>query len=91
MESFIMSEKVGKLELRTKKAKRIFLVTNLLLILGVLLVVSTLLYLLFHLNQSDRVIYKCIFTIISGLVLVVFYVIGFNAIKKKQDSRRQYL
>jgi cytochrome c biogenesis protein CcdA len=91
MESFIMSEKAGKLELRTKKAKRIFLVTNLLLILGVLLVVSTLLYLLFNLNQSDRVIYKCIFTIISGLVLVIFYVIGFNAIKKKQDSRRQYL
>ena len=86
-----MSEKAGKLELRTKKAKRIFLVTNLLLILGVLLVVSTLLYLLFNLNQSDRVIYKCIFTIISGLVLVIFYAIGFNAIKKKQDSRRQYL
>jgi uncharacterized BrkB/YihY/UPF0761 family membrane protein len=91
MESFFMSKKGGKLELRTKKAKRIFLAINLLLILGILLVVSTLLYLLFNLNHSDRVIYKCIFTIISGLVFVVFYVIGFNAIKKKQDSSRQYL
>jgi hypothetical protein len=90
MESSILSEKTGNLEFITKKEKRIFFISNLLLIFGVFLIVSTLLYLLFNLNHSDKVIYKCIFTIISGLVLVFFYVIGFNTIKNKKGSRRQY-
>ena len=91
MESFIMKRTGGTLDLKTKKAKRTFLFINLLLFLGVILIVSTLMYLLFNLNQSDRVIYKCLFTIISGLVLVFFYIIGYNGIKKKQNIHRQYI
>jgi SNF family Na+-dependent transporter len=78
------------LDLETKKTKSTFLLIHLLLLLGVILIVSTLLYLLFNLDQSDRVINKCAFIIISGLVLVVFYIIGYNGIKKKQNIDRQY-
>lgn len=79
-----------KLDLRTKKAKRTFLIINILLLFGIVLIVSTLLYLLFNLNQSDRLIYKSIFMIITGLVLVLSYAIGFNEIKKKQNTHNQY-
>ncbi len=72
-----------RLDLRTKKAKRTFLIINILLFFGIVLIVSTLLYLLFNLNQSDRVIYKSILMIITGLDLVMIYFIGYNEIKKK--------
>jgi len=91
MESFILKGTGGTLDLKTKKTKRTFLFINLLLFSGVILIVSTLLYLLFNLNQSDRVIYKCIIGIISGFVLVIFYIIGYNGIKKKQNIHKQYI
>jgi len=78
------------LDLKTRKAKRIFLIINIFLILGIVLIVSTLLYLLFNLNQSDRIIYKSVVIIITGLVLVMFYIIGYNEIKKKQHSHNQH-
>jgi zinc transporter ZupT len=80
----------GKLDLRTKKSKRTFLIINILLLSGIVLIVSTLLYLLFNLNQSDRLIYKSIFMIITGLVLVLSYAIGFNEIKKKQNTHNHF-
>jgi amino acid transporter len=79
----------SKLDLKSKEAKRTFLIINILLFFGVVLVVSTLLYLLFNLNQSDRVIYKSALIIITGLVLVIFYFIGYNDIKKKQNTHNQ--
>ena len=79
-----------RLDLGTKKAKRTFLIINILLLSGIVLIVSTLLYLLFNLNQSDRLIYKSIFMIITGLVLVLSYAIGFNEIKKKQNTHNKY-
>jgi uncharacterized membrane protein len=79
-----------RLDLRTKKAKRTFLIINILLLFGIVLIVSTLLYLLFNLNHSDRLIYKSIFMIITGLLLVLSYAIGFNEIKKKQNTHNQY-
>jgi uncharacterized membrane protein len=82
---------VSRLDLRTKKSKRTFLIINILLLFGIVLIVSTLLYLLFNLNQSDRLIYKSIFMIITGLVLVMSYVLGFNEIKKKKNTHNQYL
>lgn len=72
-----------RLDLKTKKTKRKFLIINILLFFGMVLIVTTLLYLLFNLNQSDRVIYKSAIIIITGLVLVIFYAIGYNEIKKK--------
>jgi O-antigen/teichoic acid export membrane protein len=79
-----------RLDLRTKKGKRTFLIINFLLFFGVVLIVSTLLYLLFNLNQSDRVIYKSILIIILGLDLVMFYAIGYNEINKKKNTHNHY-
>lgn len=78
-----------RLDLRTPKAKRSFLILNILLLSGIVLIVSTLLYLLFNLNQSDKLIYKSISMIITGLVLVMSYNIGFNEIKKKQNTNNK--
>jgi uncharacterized membrane protein len=86
----IMNLSGRRLDLRTKKAKRTFLIINILLLFGIVLIVSTLLYLLFNLNQSDRLIYKSIFMIITGLLLVLSYAIGLNEIKKKQNTHNQY-
>jgi hypothetical protein len=78
------------LDLDTKKAKRTFLVLNILLFIGVITIVSTLLYLLFHLNQSDIVLYKCACSIVSGLVIVLIYAIGYHDLKKKEDILKPY-
>jgi hypothetical protein len=86
MNSFSPLHSNYKLRLRTKNARRIFFTINVLLVIGVALVVSTLLYLLFNLNHSDRVIYKCLVLIISGLLLVISYFIGLDSIKRKQIS-----
>jgi len=84
MNSFSSFQSDYKPRLKTKNAKRIFFAINLLLVLGVALVVSTLLYLLFNLNHSDKVIYKCLVFIISGLFLVFSYSIGLGSLNKKQ-------
>jgi hypothetical protein len=78
------------LDLDTKKAKRTFLVLNILLFIGVITIVSTLLYLLFHLNHSDIVIYKSAFSILSGFLLVLFYAIGYHELKKRENNHKQY-
>ncbi len=80
----------SRLDLRTKKAKITFLIINILLLIGIVLIVSTLLYLLFNLNQSDKLIYKSFVIIITGLVLVMSYAIGINEIKKKQNTHKRY-
>jgi len=86
-----MQRKTNRIsDLDTKKVKRTFLILNILLFIGVITIVSTLLYLLFHLNQSDIVIYKCAFIIISGLVLVLFYAIGYNDLKKKENKNKPH-
>jgi undecaprenyl pyrophosphate phosphatase UppP len=85
METITLRKTNRILDLDTKKAKRTFLVLNILLSTGVITIVSTLLYLLIHLNQSDIVIYECVFCIVSGLVLVLFYAIGYHELKKNKN------
>jgi hypothetical protein len=86
MKSFSTFQSNYNLTGRTKNARRIFLVMNVLLVIGVALVVSTLFYLLFNLNHSDRIIYKCLVPIILGMLLAVTYFIGLDSIKRKQIS-----
>jgi hypothetical protein len=71
--------------IKSKKVKRTFLALNILLLIGAIILISTLLYLLFHLNQSDKVIFKCLVSILTGMILILFYVIGYNEIKKNQN------
>lgn len=86
MESIINKRRSKILDLKTPESKRKFLTINIVLLAGVVLIVSTLLFLLFNLNQSDKMIYKSIFFIITGLVLVMFYAVGYHRIIKKHDS-----
>ena len=79
-----------KLDLKTKEEKRTFLIINILLFFGMVLIVSTLLYLLFNLNQSDRVIYKSAVIIVTGLVFIMFYAVGYNRTKKRHQTHSQY-
>lgn len=73
----------------TKEAKRRFLILNVLLFLGAVLIVSSLLYILFNLNQSDRVIYKSMVFLVTGLILVFFYAISSAGIRKRRHTYNQ--
>jgi putative flippase GtrA len=74
----------------TKRRKRSFLVLNFLLFIGSVTIVSTLLYVLFHLNQSDRIIYMCVPIIASGLIFVLFYAIGYHELTRKENSHKPF-
>ena len=67
-----------------KKTKRIFLVINILLLIGLITIVSTLLYLLINLEHSDKIILKCLPIIALGMVLVLSYWIGYHYLRKKE-------
>ena len=77
-------------ELQTGKGKVNFLILNILLIAGVVAIVFTLLYILFHLDQSDRIILRCVPVILSGLVLVLIYFIGSSGKSVKRDSVNKF-
>jgi|GEM_PF-3432312 len=86
----ILNRKTNKIfDLNTKELKRRFLIINVLLILGVVLIVTTLLFLVFNLNRSDIVIYRCLVLILTGLVLVIFYAIEYGKIKNKRNIHNQ--
>jgi putative flippase GtrA len=73
-----------------KKRKRSFLVINFLLFIGSVTIVSTLLYILIHLNQSDKIIYMCVPIIATGLIFVLFYAIGYHELTRKENSHKPF-
>jgi hypothetical protein len=73
-----------------KKEKRAFLVINILLVIGLITIVSTLLYILINLEQSDRIILRCLPIIVLGLVFVLSYAIGYNKLTAKENKGRPF-
>jgi hypothetical protein len=71
---------------RTKEDKTRFILSNLCLLLGVSILVFTLLYLLFHLDNSDRIIYLCIPGFAIGLSSIFVYV--FLSVNKTKIRKR---
>jgi hypothetical protein len=71
---------------RNKENKAMFLFINLFLLVGVAILVFTLLYLLFHLNESDKVIVRCIPGFAIGLSSVIIY--GFLFVKNKKAKTK---
>ena len=67
-----------------------FLFLNILLIAGVIAIVFTLLYILLHLDQSDRIILRCVPVILSGLVLVLIYFIGSSRKSVQRNSGNKF-
>ena len=77
-------------EPHTGKGKMSFLFLNILLIAGVIAIVFTLLYILLHLDQSDRIILRCVPVILSGLVLVLIYFIRSSRKSVQRNSGNKF-
>jgi putative flippase GtrA len=90
METDILRKTNRIVSFNTKKRKRSFLVLNILLFIGSVTIVSTLLYILVHLNQSDKIIYMCVPIIASGLIFILFYAIGYNELTKKENGHKPF-
>lgn len=76
--------------IQTKRNEKLTnLVINLLLLIGVSITVFTLFYLLFHLDTSDKIIYRCIPALALGLFSILVY--GFLYRKKPINKRRIHL
>jgi len=63
-----------------------WLFANIYLLAGVSLMVYTAFYLLFHLNNSDKIIYWCIPGLIAGISSIIIY--GYLNVKKPKVRRR---
>jgi biotin transporter BioY len=70
----------------SKNGKKNFLVLNILLITGSFFIVSALVYLLLNLERTDAIILKALPFILSGLVLILFYAIGYHKLKEKENK-----
>jgi hypothetical protein len=90
MESITLRKSKRILDFDKKTGKRIFIFINFLLFTGIITIVSTLLYLLFNLDQSDRIILRCIPIIALGLILVLFYIIGYYKLTEKENRERAF-
>jgi len=78
------------LDFNIKKGKWTFLVLNIFLFIGLITIVSTLLYVLINLEQSDRIIFRCLPIIALGLVFVLFYAIGYNKLTEKENKHKPF-
>ena len=65
------------------------LIINLFLLFGVSIMVFTLFYLLFHLDTSDKIIYRCVPGFVLGLSSILTY--GFLYHKKSINNKRIHL
>ena len=65
------------------------LIINLFLLFGVSIMVFTLFYLVFHLDTSDKIIYRCLPGFALGLISVLAY--GFLYHKKHINKKRIHL
>jgi uncharacterized BrkB/YihY/UPF0761 family membrane protein len=73
-----------------KNRGRIFLVLNILLFIGSIAIISTLLYILLNLEKSDAIIFKAIPIIVSGLILILFYTIGYYRLTEKGNKHKPF-
>ncbi len=68
---------------RSAKERQLFLWLTLSLLVGVVVLVASLVYLLFHLNNADAAIYFCLPGAFTGLIFIVIYAVGsFISLKK---------
>ena len=70
-----------------KDSRLLSFIVKLLLFVGVSIMIFTLFYLLFHLDTSDKIIYRCIPGFVLGLSSILLY--GFFYHKKATNERFQ--
>ena len=81
----IMISKMNQSE--NSKANKVSLIfVNSFLIIGITTLIFTLLYLLFNLDTSDKIIYSCIPGFTFGLVSVILYGFLYNNKTRKKRS-----
>jgi hypothetical protein len=83
-----MDNKINR-PVRNKENKAMFLLINVFLMMGVAILVFTFLYLLFHLDESDKIIIRCIPGFAIGLSPVIIY--GFLSVKKGKAKTKNSL
>jgi hypothetical protein len=83
-----MDDKINQ-TVRIKENKALFLIINLYLLVGVAILVFTLLYLLFHLDESDKIVVKCIPGFAIGISSILIY--GFLFVKKGRTKTKNRL
>ena len=85
-----MDHKINQ-SVRIKENKTLFLFINMYLLVGVAILVFTLLYLLFHLDESDKIVIKCIPGFAIGLSSILIYgILFFKRGKPKTKNRLHY-
>jgi zinc transporter ZupT len=70
--------------LQSKKNRILFKMLNIYLIIGVASLLSTMVYLMGHLNQSDSIIKYCIPGFVLGVSSGIFYFIGYQSMITEQ-------
>jgi uncharacterized BrkB/YihY/UPF0761 family membrane protein len=73
-----------------KDRKRTFFILNILLLTGSIIIVSTLLNILINLDKSDTIIFKAIPIIVSGLILILFYTIGYYRLTEEGNKHKPF-
>jgi hypothetical protein len=76
-------------KIRNNEIKLSNLIINLFLLLGVFVLVFTLFYMLFHLDISDKIIFRCIPGFALGLSSILVY--GFLYHKKRVNKKGIHL
>lgn len=83
-----MDSKINQ-TIKIKENKALFLFINLYLLIGVAILIFTLLYLLFHLDESDKIVIKSIPGFAIGLSSILVY--GFLVVKKGEAKTKNRL
>ncbi|MCX6254839.1 MAG: hypothetical protein NTV31_10230 [Bacteroidia bacterium] len=84
METLIIKRKKFLPFLKSREKKLIFMFINIYLTLGITSLVVTILYLLSHLNISDRIIFFCIPGFVLGMSSGIIYFIGYQSINSEK-------
>jgi len=74
--------------LQSKENKLIFRLINIYLIIGMGSLIITIIYLLSHLNISDRIIYFCIPGFVLGISSGIIYYMGYQSIITEIKTKR---
>jgi hypothetical protein len=90
METIRLRKTKRILDFDKKKEKRTFLISNILLVLGLIIILSTLVYVLFNLKQTDRIILRCLPIVTLGIVFVMFYALGYHKLTEKENNRKPF-
>lgn len=73
--------------LTSHKNRMLFKIINVFLVIGVISLLASAIYLLYHLNQADTVLILCIPGFVLGVASIVFYAIGYNSMVAEQRSQ----